>query len=113
MAEYIFTFKVIASDREGYYYDRWDRATRHEVIGETRKQALSALWSLLGDPPRGRFWKARQVGTATDVRLRISPAEKCRHEGGEADCPATCLAIYGGCFAGPSGNRSTPEGSAR
>lgn len=67
--EYAFTFHVIASDREGYYYDRWDRARRFEVIGTTKETALAALWPLIGDPPRGRFWKAQQVGTAKDVRL--------------------------------------------
>lgn len=71
--EYVFTFKVIASDREGYYYDRWDRATRWEVIGETKRAALDALWPLLGEAPRGRVWKAKQVGTATDIRLRTPP----------------------------------------
>lgn len=70
MPEYVFTFDVIASDREGYYYDRWDRAARYEVIGKTKPEALSALWPLLGDAPQGRFWKALQVGTATDIRLR-------------------------------------------
>ena len=69
MAEYAFTFDVIASDKEGYYYDRWDRKTRHEVIGATKADALKALWALLGAAPRGRFWKARQVGKATDIRL--------------------------------------------
>jgi hypothetical protein len=68
--EYVFTFDVIASDREGYYFDRWDRACRYEVIGKSKQHALNALWPLVGDAPRGRFWKARQVGAATDVRLR-------------------------------------------
>ena len=72
--EYVFTFNVIASDREGYYYDNWGRATRYEVIGTTKQTALDALWQIVGTAPRGRFWKARQVGTATDVRLRTSPA---------------------------------------
>lgn len=68
--EYVFAFDVIASDREGYYYDRWDRSTRYEVIGATRDDALKALWAVLGDAPRTRFWKVKQRGTATDVRLR-------------------------------------------
>jgi hypothetical protein len=68
--EYVFTFDVIASDREGYYFDRWDRANRYEVIGESKQHALNALWPLVGDAPRNRFWKARQVGPAVDVRLR-------------------------------------------
>lgn len=76
MAEYVFTFKVIASDSEGYYFDRWDRANRYEVIGETKRGALNSLWPILGDAPRGRFWKARQVGTATDVRLRDKEATR-------------------------------------
>lgn len=67
--EYAFTFDVIASDREGYYFDRWDRARRFEVIGTTKETALAALWPLVGEEPSNRFWKARQVGTAKDVRL--------------------------------------------
>lgn len=70
--EYVFTFDVIASDREGYYYDRWDRSNRFEVIGTTKKTALEALWLIVGDAPRGRFWKARQFGSAVDVRLRMA-----------------------------------------
>ena len=87
-AEYVFTFDVIASDREGYYsrlgnpivfalhdetqlyYDNWDRSNRFEVIGATKQAALDALWPLCGEAPRGRYWKARQVGAATDIRLR-------------------------------------------
>lgn len=68
--EYVFTFKVIASDKQGYYIDRWDRAKHYEVIGATEEAALDALWAIVGDEPRGRFWKARQVGTASDVRIR-------------------------------------------
>lgn len=68
--EYVFAFDVIASDREGYYFDRWDRANRYEVIGTSKRAALAVLWPILGAAPRNRFWKARQVGTATDVRLR-------------------------------------------
>lgn len=67
--EYAFTFDVIASDREGYYYDRWDRSRRFDVIGTTQETALEALWPIVGAPPAGRYWKARQVGTAKDVRL--------------------------------------------
>lgn len=67
--EYAFTFDVIASDREGYYYDRWDRATQHKTIGTSKQEALTALWPILGEAPRGRYWKARQVGVAEDVRL--------------------------------------------
>lgn len=70
-AEYVFAFDVIASDKEGYYYDNWDRSSRFEVIGKTKQDALNALWPIVGEAPRGRFWKARQVGTATDVRLRL------------------------------------------
>lgn len=69
MAEYVFTFNVIASDREGYYYDDWSRAAQFEVIGATKGDALEALWPILGGAPSGRFWKARQVGSAKDVRL--------------------------------------------
>lgn len=72
--EYVFTFDVVASDSEGYYYDRWDRANRFEVIGQTKRDALKALWELVGTSPRGRFWKARQVGPATDVRVRTEAA---------------------------------------
>lgn len=68
-AEYVFTFDVIASDSEGYYYDNWDRSTRFKVIGATKPRALDALWPLVGAAPRGRFWKARQVGAAVDVRI--------------------------------------------
>lgn len=68
-AEYAFTFDVIASDNEGYYYDRWDRANRYEVIGATKQAALDALWPIVGASPRGRSWKARQVGAAKDARL--------------------------------------------
>jgi hypothetical protein len=68
-AEYVFTFDVIAADSEGYYIDRWDRANRYEVIGETKQNALNALWPIVGTAPSGRYWKARQVGTAKDVRL--------------------------------------------
>ena len=64
-AEYVFTFDVIASDREGYYYDNWDRSNRFEVIGATKQAALDVLWPLCGEAPRGRYWKARQVGAAT------------------------------------------------
>lgn len=67
--EYAFTFDVISSDREGYYYDRWDRANRYEVVGTTKATALDALWPVVGAAPRGRFRKARQVGAAKDVRL--------------------------------------------
>lgn len=67
--EYVFTFDVIASDREGYYFDRWDQSSRFEVIGTTKQDALAALWPIVGDAPSGRFWKARQVGSAVDVRL--------------------------------------------
>jgi hypothetical protein len=73
VAEYVFTFAVIASDREGYYYDDWSRASRFEVIGETKSDALDSLWPILGTAPRGRFWKARHVGAAVDLRLRSSP----------------------------------------
>lgn len=68
-AEYAFTFAVIASDREGYYYDDWHKAKRYEVVGKDKAEALKNLWALLGEPPRNRFWKANQVGTARDVRL--------------------------------------------
>lgn len=70
--EYVFTFDVIASDREGYYYDRWDKSNRFEVIGKSKQHALTVLWPIVGDAPRGRFWKARQVGSAVDVRLRMT-----------------------------------------
>ena len=69
-AEYAFAFDVIASDSDGYYYDRWDRADRYQVVAQSKEGALDALWSIVGTSPRGRFWKVRQVGTATDVRLR-------------------------------------------
>lgn len=39
--EYVFRFDVIASDREGYYFDRWDRASRYEVIGRSKQDRLS------------------------------------------------------------------------
>lgn len=64
MAEYLFTFDVIASDRDGYYIDRWDRSKRFEVIGATEAAAREALRAIVGKAPTGRFWKARQVGTA-------------------------------------------------
>lgn len=67
--QYAFTFAVIASDREGYYYDDWHKAKRYEVVGKDKAEALKNLWALLGDPPNNRFWKADQVGTARDVRL--------------------------------------------
>jgi hypothetical protein len=47
-AEYAFTFRVIASDREGYYYDDWSKGSMHEVIGATKSDALDALWALIG-----------------------------------------------------------------
>lgn len=68
-AEYAFTFAVIASDREGYYFDRWDRAKRYEVVGKDKAEALKNLWTLLGEPPSNCFWKADQIGTTRDVRL--------------------------------------------
>lgn len=40
MADYRFKFRRIASDREGYFYDRWDRAIPMSV--ETREQ-IAAL----------------------------------------------------------------------
>lgn len=80
MAEYLFTFDVIASDRDGYYIDRWDRSKRFEVIGATEATAREALWAVVGKAPTGRFWKARQVGTAkvrseTTDRLRVAAQE--------------------------------------
>ena len=96
MAEYLFTFDVIASDREGYYIDRWDRSNRYEAIGETKEAAWAALQPVLGEAPRGRFWKARQVGTAlarsntTDLspryeRLRVAAQELVtRYEAAES-----------------------------
>lgn len=68
-AEYAFTFNVIASDIEGYYYDDWSKAAQYKVVGSTKEVALGALWALIGDAPRGRFWRARQVGAAVDVRI--------------------------------------------
>lgn len=68
-AEYAFTFNVIASDSEGYYYDDWGKARQFQVIGATKEHALEALWPIVGECPRGRFWKARQTGAAVDVRL--------------------------------------------
>lgn len=76
-AEYVFTFDVIAADSEGYYIDRWDRSNRYEVIGATKKAALAELWPIVGTAPSGHYWKARQVGTAKDVRLfRTGVAEQ-------------------------------------
>lgn len=68
-AQYVFTFDVIASDPTGYYIDRWDRASRYEVIGATKAKALEALWALVGQAQRGRQWRARQVGTVRDTRI--------------------------------------------
>lgn len=73
-AEYAFTFNVIASDSEGYYYDDWSKANQFKVIGSTKPAALDVLWPLVGTAPRGRFWKARQIGAATDVRIAEATA---------------------------------------
>jgi len=51
----------------------------------------------------------RAHNNAVDA-LRVPPGSKCRHKGGEADCPATCLVVYGGCFAGPPRLVTSPAG---
>ena len=53
----VFAFRRIASDREGYYHDRWDRAIPVEVTAANQTEALEKARTLSGEPPRGRFWR--------------------------------------------------------
>ena len=57
MADYRFNFRRIASDREGYYYDRWDRAVPLSVVAESETDARQEARKVSGEPPSGRFWK--------------------------------------------------------
>ena len=52
----VFKFRRIASDREGYYYDRWDRAVPMTVVAETEAEARTKARTISGEPPSGRFW---------------------------------------------------------
>lgn len=57
MSQSRFKFRRIASDREGYYYDRWDRAVPLSVIATDEPEARAKAHKVSGPPPDGRFWK--------------------------------------------------------
>lgn len=54
-----FDLLLAQADREGYYYTRWDQATRITVRAATQQEAINAAAAALGAPRRGRYWVAR------------------------------------------------------
>ncbi len=59
MSESRFDFRRIASDREGYYYDRWDLAVPMSVVANTENEARTKAAEISGQCRSGRFWKFR------------------------------------------------------
>jgi hypothetical protein len=56
--QWVFTYDRIASDREGYYYDRWDLAVRIRVSAANEAAAKKKAFAV-AEAPRGKFWKIR------------------------------------------------------
>ena len=69
-AEYEFKVRVVDIDREGYYFPRWDRATRMTITAPTRQDAINQASDLMGECPRGRYWgvKVDAVRSARTVQ---------------------------------------------
>jgi len=53
----VYAFRRIASDGEGYYYDRWDLAVPVSVEADTEAKARHEAARISGEPRRGWFWK--------------------------------------------------------
>lgn len=58
-AMFDFDLLLAQADSEGYYYTRWDLATRITVRAATKQQAINDAAAALGEPRRGRYWVAR------------------------------------------------------
>lgn len=52
----VFHMLAVEKDVSGYYYVRWDQAIPVEVEAQTREEAFTKLWAILGDAPLGRGW---------------------------------------------------------
>lgn len=56
---YRFHCRAIESDPTGYYYPRWDQATKLVVEAENRESAFRSVWAVMGEAPRGWTWAAQ------------------------------------------------------
>jgi hypothetical protein len=59
MAEFEYDLRLTTADPEGYYFTRWDRATKITVRAATEKAAAAKAAEALGDPKSTGTWAHR------------------------------------------------------